>query len=480
MSNATRLFVLAGAALSFSSAVLAAEPVVDTDQVRATVREMLADADTRSSLLEGGGTAGHNGRNFYLASGDGNFVMNFFAYTQLRYMMHWSQNANGAPSTTTNDSFDSGFTNNLTVVGIFGNFLSPAWEYVISVEMSDNGGSNTPANPAAVPPTGPTSTAGGGARLYDGYISYKFDQNAKFQMGQYKSHFMREASLGDTTLMMANRSVLESAFGQGRSQGVSAIWANDAFMAAFDFNDGFRTANTNWNSTAESDFNFGGRGNWRFAGTDDQLKDYTSMPGDAFGGCVGGAVAYSQGLNDPASLGGVPPGTTNSQYKYLTYTLDAQVEGGGFGAYAAFVGSTNDARQPGVSSIDNFGASLQGNWRFHKDWEIFCRGDWVQLDSVQVNGAALVPNGVFTGQRKNNFFVTPGINYYIAGHAAKVTLDCIISCNRTDALATNTIVPQGSAGTTGSGILNANNGIGLLGSSRGGETAVRLQFQAAF
>ena len=163
MSNATRLFVMAGAALSLGSVALADQPAaVDTDQVRATVREMLADADTRSSLLEGGGTAGHNGRNFYLASGDGNFVMNFFAYTQLRYMIHFSQNANGAPSTATNDSFDSGFTNNLTVVGIFGNFLSPAWEYVISVEMSDNGGTNTPGTPvlhAVLNQCGPSGAA---------------------------------------------------------------------------------------------------------------------------------------------------------------------------------------------------------------------------------------------------------------------------------------------------------------------------------
>ncbi|MGH7131829.1 MAG: hypothetical protein ACREJO_07795 [Phycisphaerales bacterium] len=474
MSNATRLFVLAGAALSFSSAVLAAEPVVDTDQVRATVREMLADAETRSSLLEGGGTAGHNGRNFYLASGDGNFVMNFFAYTQLRYMVHFSDNTNpgGTPSTPSGDSFDSGFTNNLTVVGIFGNFLSPAWEYVVSVQMSDNSGSNV----APVTPGGaPTTTGGGGAFLYDGYISYKFDQNAKFQMGQYKSHFMREASLGDTTLMAANRSVLESAFGQGRSQGVSAIWTSDAFFAALDFNDGFRTANTNWNSTAESDYNVGGRFNWRFAGSDDQLRDYTSMPGDPFGGCVGGAVAYAQGLNDPASVIGVPPVST--KYGYLTYTVDAQVEGGGFGAYAAFTGANTDQRDPAGNNLNNYGGALQGNWRFHKDWEVFCRGDWIQMDSAQVNIAPV------TGQRRDMFFVTPGINYYIAGQAAKVTLDCIIALQPSAVLATTSIVPGGSAGAgiPGNGsILNANNGIGLLGSTQGGETAVRLQFQAAF
>lgn len=443
MSNTTRLLVLAGATLSFGSVALA--DGIDTDQVRATVREMLADADTRSSLLEGGGTGGHNGRNFYLASGDGNFVMNFFAYTQMRYTASFAQNVNGGSSRAApaipanNDSFDSGFSNNLTVFGIFGNFCSPSWEYVVSMAMSDN--------------------TGGGAALYDGYITYKMDNNFKSRFGQFKPTFLREASLGDTTLMAANRSVLESAFGQGRSQGIALMWASDQFSAGFEFNDGFRQANTNWNNNAEADFCFGGNLRWRFAGTDDQLNDYTSMPGDAFGGTVGGAVFWQQGSNNPAAA-------VNSQGDFISYTIDGQIEGGGFGLYAGVVGATTNLRAtaPAVDNFQNWGAAVQGSWRFTKEWEVFARCDWIQLDTAQ-----------FANGLKDNFLVTAGLNYYIAGHAAKVTLDGIVALNNTQSLANTAIVPN-----AGGNILNGANGIGLLGSTKGAETAIRLQFQGAF
>ena len=38
------------------------------EEVKALVREVLADAETRASLAEGGMSAGHNGKAFYLAS----------------------------------------------------------------------------------------------------------------------------------------------------------------------------------------------------------------------------------------------------------------------------------------------------------------------------------------------------------------------------------------------------------------------------
>lgn len=38
------------------------------EEVKALVKEVLSDADTRASLLDNNLTAGHNGRNFFLAS----------------------------------------------------------------------------------------------------------------------------------------------------------------------------------------------------------------------------------------------------------------------------------------------------------------------------------------------------------------------------------------------------------------------------
>ena len=39
---------------------------------------MIADAESRASLLEGGLTAGHDGSNFYLSSADGQYLMQIF------------------------------------------------------------------------------------------------------------------------------------------------------------------------------------------------------------------------------------------------------------------------------------------------------------------------------------------------------------------------------------------------------------------
>lgn len=462
MSSVTRLIVLAGMAAT-SGAVLADQPI-DADQVRATVREMLADADTRSSLLDGGATSGHNGKNFFLASADGNFTMNFSAFMQFRYIASFSQNnANGTSSRANNDSFDSGFTNRLTKAKIWGNFLGKDWGYIVEVRMLDSSG-------------------GGSVQLDDCYISYKINDNFKSQWGQFKPLFLKETSNSDVYTMAAERSVIDLAFGQGRAQGVQLMYTSGEFSIGGDFTDGFRTRNTNWTdngtggaggTVSESDFALDSRAQWRFAGTDDQLKDYTSKPGEPYAGYIGAAIAYEQGLDDPAYVAG-GPGGTNAKCQFTTYTVDTQVEGGGFSLYAAFVGANTNFRDPTRTTLDDFGASLQGAWRFTEQWEVFCRGDWIGLDSSRALPA---------GSLNNNFFVTTGLNYYIAGHSAKVTLDAIISLNRTDALASNasSIVPNGNPANSGAGrVLPTSGAIGLLGSSKGGETAIRLQFQGIF
>src|SRR5688572_8137802 len=87
MSRAKGLFLWAGAAASLSGAAIANEtPVASNDEVRAIVAEMMADAQGRSSLLQGGATAGHDGR-FFVASPDGSFRLNVGGQIQLRYLV---------------------------------------------------------------------------------------------------------------------------------------------------------------------------------------------------------------------------------------------------------------------------------------------------------------------------------------------------------------------------------------------------------
>src|SRR5687767_8246539 len=50
-----------------------------TQEIKSLIHEVLADAETRSSLAEGGVTAGWN-KHFFLASEDGNFLMEIGGY----------------------------------------------------------------------------------------------------------------------------------------------------------------------------------------------------------------------------------------------------------------------------------------------------------------------------------------------------------------------------------------------------------------
>src|SRR5438128_1810850 len=84
-----KFVVRAGAALSLSSTGAFAQQT-SSDEVRATVAQMLNDAESRSSLLAGG-DAGHDGR-FFIA-GDG-FRLNIGGLLQFRYVANFRDEGN--------------------------------------------------------------------------------------------------------------------------------------------------------------------------------------------------------------------------------------------------------------------------------------------------------------------------------------------------------------------------------------------------
>src|SRR6185369_9919421 len=55
------------------------------EEVKALVREVLSDADTRASLTAKSVSAGHDKGGFFLASEDGKFRLNIGGQLQLRY-----------------------------------------------------------------------------------------------------------------------------------------------------------------------------------------------------------------------------------------------------------------------------------------------------------------------------------------------------------------------------------------------------------
>jgi hypothetical protein len=193
---------------------------------------------------------------------------------------------------------------------------------------------------------------------------------------------------------------MNSVFTQKRSQGVQFAYESDALQFFGAFSDGINTANTDFNSTAEADWALTGRLNWKWAGDWKQSKDFTSFRNSDFFGLVGGALHYQQGGDTFA--------TTDTDI--LAATIDLQIEGNGWNAFAALCYTSTD---PGIGdTVDNYGFIVQGGLFVSDDWELIAGYNLIVPDGDQPND--------------DNFStICIGANHYFIpqSHAVKLTID---------------------------------------------------------
>lgn len=433
MSQIKRFVVLAGAAISLGGVNAALAQEQNSDEVRAIVSEMLADAQNRSSLLAGG-SGGHDG-NFFLADDAGNFRLNVSGQIQFRYILGFRDENN------VDDDFTTGFQTRRTKLAFSGHVINPNWTYKVEGAFDDDGGS---------------------FNLEDAYIGYNFGNGWRMKMGQFKLPFMREELVSSRYQLAVERSVVNELFNQDRSQGVELRYEQDAWRLMAAFSDGFGSDNSDYPNTAgQADYALTGRLEWKFAGDWKDFEDFTSKPGQAFSGLFGAAIHWQQS-----------PNTNNAadvDLDYLTYTADLSLEGDSWNFFAAFVGSNAEARSNGTDNdFNDFGVVVQGGYRFAANTELFARWDGVFLDDDR------------NAPDDNVNFLTVGLNQYYAGHAAKATVDFVYCFNEATALAG---FNPSNSGLGVQGFQNGgfpSSGLGLLGDAEDGEIAVRFQFQLLF
>ena len=435
MSRTTTLSVLAGATVSLGATGALADAATPTnasnDEIRAMVADMLADAETRSSLLQSGGTAGHDGK-FFLASPDGAFRLNIEGQIQFRYILNFRNDGDGNPPSNVRDDFESGFQTRRTKLNFNGTLYNDFF-YKIQGVFNRNGG---------------------GFGLEDAVIGYDYGNGFKLQAGQFKSPFLREELVSSKRQLAVERSFTHSLFNAGRVQGVMLTYSEDAWRTMLSFNDGERTANTDFTTNnqgvgglrgGEGDFGFSGRFEYLGGGSWGQFKDFSSPRGsEGLAWMLGAAFEYQDGAADQIldDGGGL-----------VSYTFDGSLEGDGWNAFAAFVGRHVDNEFTDAGSADQYGFVVQGGIFVTDDIEPFVRWD------------TLIPD---TGEAFNA--VTFGANWYIHGHAAKFTLDAQWFL---DAPAT--------VGGFDKAPLAANTGTGFLGSGiEDNEFVIRAQFQLLF
>jgi len=356
----------------------------------------MRDAEHRSRVFDaasmiGGWDAAK--QQFYLASSDGNYLFHPFLEVQVRYVVNSRDDAkNGG-----NNDTQEGFEIRRAKFGADGNIFNKDFLYKVTWQDAINGG--TP-------------------NLEYAYGQYTFMHNASgtsadlaARLGQYKDILYKEEVVGDTSQLLAERSLVNALIGSGSAgplvQGLDLmlLGGNNPLHAEVAFVDGDRSGNTDFTDTVfATNFGVEGRVDWKVFG---DWADTTDFTGKNFGKHdlldFGAGADFSQGDNNNISR----------------FIVDAQyMTAQRFSLYGAVLADTVDFRNMGgPSNRTDYGGQIEAGYFITRAWQPVARYSITRLDSDFAIG------GENTFQE-----IAIGVNYYMGkdgslGNHAKLTLD---------------------------------------------------------
>jgi len=422
MTTAKILVVVAG--LTIGGVAVAGGPET-TDSNRAYAAEMKADAALRTSNLNGSNSG------LILADG-GDTSVKLGGFAQFRYINNFRDNP---PNATSGSFHDSGYTNGFeatrTRLEVTGNIISKALTFKVDSDFNKSGD----------------------ASLKDAWGQYAFDNGVKVKWGQFKLPVLREELVADVNQLAIDRSIVNTIFTQDRSQGIQAAYEQDQWRILGALSDGLQTLNTDYTSSAEADYAFSGRGEFKWGDDWKRFADFTSWRGQSNAGLIGVAAHYQHSGNTASA------GNNAEKVDLIQYTADFSLEGNGWNLFVAGVGRHSEPSGTNTAStLDDFGFVVQAGVFVNDQIELFARYDGVFVDSDYGNGIDDTFNTL-----------AGGVNYYVfaQSQAFKISADVQYFV---DEVSSNVLV---------SGVSGSNNNA-LRFDGEGGQFAVRLQVQLVF
>jgi hypothetical protein len=328
-------------------------------EIRSLVQDVLADADTRASLLQSDVTAGWDkDKGFFIASSDGNYLLRIGGQLQIRYVYN---NQDDSPS----DDNRSGFELRRSKLILRGNVVDPTWQY----EAQFN-----------------SDRATGVFVLEDaGWIQKDFGSGWKVTAGQMKAPFLREEILSSQRLLAVERSLVNSFFTAGTVQGVRVGWQGDNVRLWGMYHDGNRSLNTAWNAE-DTEFAFSGRAEFLLQGAWKTLEDYNSFKDDGHGLVLGAAANYSR-----QEFGN---SVNDTEVDNLGLTADATLDLGGISAAGAVMYRSLDSDAAGFTGSDQIGFLVRGGVFLTDSVELYAQYEWADADTAAVEDLNVITVGV--------------------------------------------------------------------------------------
>ena len=345
------------------------------EELKTLIREVLADADTRASLLGDDFTAGHDGNRFFLASVDDTFLMKISGQLQFRFVSNWR--------TGTDDNHDSGFEVPRAKLAFNGHVGDPRIKYKmkLSVDRSTNE-----------------------VKLDEMKISHELENGVVIWAGESKAPFLREEGVSSKYQLAVDRSLVNEVFTVDYVQGVGAKWlADDSAKLYLTLHDGVRSGRSGAPNTKafdgdDTEIAVTARIDLRLAGEWSQAKDFSAWNGEGTALFAGAAIDWELLESDDDD-------------SFVIWTLDGGYEEMGMAIYAAIMGLSTDIEAS--DDRDALGFLAQFAYMLVPDKvEPFVRWEYMDLDDEDLDDDKIS-------------LITAGANWYVNGHRAKFTLDVV-------------------------------------------------------
>ena len=385
------------------------------EQVKTLVRDVLSDAETRSTLLQEGATAGYDG-GFFLKSADDKFYLELAGHLQVRYIWNNRNDSGG-------DDNLAGFQVRRAKFKGEGHIGTPRFTYDFSLA----GDRDAP-----------------GSTVFEDYtFSYELADGLSVTAGRAKLPFAIQNLTSSSRQLAVERSSVHESFNVDRSEGAMISYETGQFRVTGAVSDGAGGDFSDFDTNA-ADVAFTGRAEAKLAGDWGQLKDpATAWSGEPTGAFVGGALHYEIGETGENTVNG----------DFLRWTVDGTFESNNFGVLVAGYGNHTD-NDSGMD-FDDFGFLAEGGYFIVPDkFQPFVRYELIIADDSRPSVAA-------DTIEEETSIVTAGFNWYQQKHDAKFTMDVVYGL---DPLA---------------GLVNTSTGLGLRPDAPGedGQLALRAQYQ---
>jgi hypothetical protein len=299
--------------------------------------------------------------------------------------------------------------------------------------------------------------ATGNLQFDDAWVAYGRDDGLKVKVGQYKPDVLREEIIPNFSELAVEASYASTYFGLDYTQALQLTWGGAHLRPSLLLHDGAYGANTDFNADRTT-VALAGRlellaaGEWRsFAGS----SGFSSV---THGVLLGAAADYERGQRAPsraspdvvkvtADVSAVWPGASLLAALYLQHFT---MTWGGAGAAPTR-----------LDGADQLGVVAQAGWFLVRDrLELLGRYEWMDFGGVYYrNAAGAVQAGSRNLSASHLRIATAGVNWYLRGEAAKLSVDLQL---------------------TGDPVPVDNTSVGLLRFDRGNEVALRTQFQWRF